>query len=127
MYLLWKEELKVGNSYQLRERQLYHATSPTNALSISQNNIDWRKTYRSRFGIGACFSTCPKYAHRHSSSDGAFMICKVLTKKIEVVDVNYDLDVPTKCENDTSLSKTGKVYVKYDDNTFYPEFIVYYR
>jgi len=70
MYLLWKEELKVRNSYQLRERQLYHATSPTNALSISQNNIDWRKTYRSRFGIGACFSTCPKYAHRHSSSDG---------------------------------------------------------
>lgn len=49
---------------------IIHATSPTNALSISQNNIDWRKIYRSRFGIGACFSTCPKYAHRHSSSDG---------------------------------------------------------
>lgn len=70
MYLLWKEELQVGESYQLRERQLYHATSPTNALSISQNNIDWRKTHRSRFGIGACFSTCSKYAHTHSSSDG---------------------------------------------------------
>lgn len=70
MYLLWKEELKVGVSYQLWERQLYHATSPTKALSISKNNIDWCKTYRSRFGIGACFSTCPKYAHRLSSSDG---------------------------------------------------------
>lgn len=51
----------------------------------------------------------------------------MLIKKIEVVGVNYDLDVPKKCENDTSMSKTGKVYVKYDDNTFYPEFIVYYN
>jgi len=70
MYLLWKEELKVSDGNQLKERQLYHATSPKNALSISQNNIDWRKTYRSRFGIGACFSMCPSYAHRHSSADG---------------------------------------------------------
>lgn len=70
MYLLWKEELKVSDSNQLNERLLYHATSPKNALSISRNNIDWRKTYRSRFGIGACFSTCPQYANRHSSADG---------------------------------------------------------
>lgn len=44
-----------------------------------------------------------------------------------MVDVNYSLNVPTDLKNDTSLSKNGKVYVKYDDFSFYPEFIVYYR
>lgn len=68
LYLLCKEELQLTES--AREKILYHATSPTNAISIANNNIDWRKTRRTRFGMGACFSSSPKYAHKYASSRG---------------------------------------------------------
>lgn len=71
MYLLKKEELsKTDDLSRVKTLTLYHATSPIHADSIARNNIDWRRTTRTRFGIGACFSPSPKYAHDKSSSDG---------------------------------------------------------
>lgn len=75
MYMLHKEELSMFDdgderTDEVKELMLYHATSYENALSIANSNIDWRKTTRSRFGIGAYFSTCPVYAHRYSKSAG---------------------------------------------------------
>lgn len=49
---------------------LYHETSKSNAKNIARHNMDWRLTYRSRFGQGACFSDRPSYAHRYSSQKG---------------------------------------------------------
>lgn len=74
-YLLHKEELLLGNENNftvtdVKEEWLYHATSENNARQIAQNNIDWRMTRRSRFGVGACFSPSPRYAHNYSSSNG---------------------------------------------------------
>lgn len=72
MYLLRKEELtKTGiNLISAKTMTLYHVTSPVQAESIASNNIDWRRTTRTRFGMGACFSPSLKYAHDKSSSDG---------------------------------------------------------
>lgn len=70
MYLLNKEELSDGDDQTEYEKTLFHVTSPESAERIAQYNLDWRMTTRSRFGKGACFSTCPKYAHNYSSSDG---------------------------------------------------------
>lgn len=75
MYLLCKEELEHQNycevnSSSLSEKILYHATSPTIAKTIANDNIDWRKTERSRYGKGSCFSPSPKYADTHSSANG---------------------------------------------------------
>lgn len=74
MYLLWKKELENINSFdfgnEVNETILYHETSMQNALSIAQYNIDWRKTIRSKFGIGACFSPSPKYANKYASKHG---------------------------------------------------------
>lgn len=71
MYLISKKELLTNNpNYNVEEKMLYHATSEDNAINISKNNIDWRMTRRSRFGIGNCFSPCPVYAHRHASRRG---------------------------------------------------------
>lgn len=71
MYLLCKEELRqIGNSCSVNEMMLYHATSPTKAKRIAEENINWRMTSRARYGIGACFSISPRYAHRYSSSNG---------------------------------------------------------
>lgn len=57
----------------------------------------------------------------------ALIIFKVLVKKIEHISVSYNLSVPSNVENDTTLDYNNKVYVKYDDCRFYPEFIVYYK
>lgn len=74
MYLLWKKELENENNINStnlsKETMLYHVTSPQNAQSIARHNINWRKTKRSRFGIGACFSPSPKYAHKYSNAHG---------------------------------------------------------
>lgn len=69
-YLLCKEELEATNDNEVEEKILYHATSELNAREIAKNNIDWRRTRRARFGIGACFSSCPRYAHQYSSQSG---------------------------------------------------------
>lgn len=57
----------------------------------------------------------------------ALIIFKVLVKSIECTDVNYNLSVPKNIVNDTTLDFNNRVYVKYDDYKFYPEFIVYYN
>lgn len=46
---------------------LYHATASKNVQSIVENNLDWRFTYRCRYGKGVCFSYCPLYANRYAS------------------------------------------------------------
>lgn len=73
MYLLCKEELS-NNDSNVNEKTLYHATSPKNAVNIAKNNINWRKTIRSRFGVGVCFSDSPIYANRYSNSKGGTYI-----------------------------------------------------
>lgn len=73
MYLLNKEEL-LKSSMSVQEINLFHATSPTCAEQIAKNNIDWRRTVRTRFGIGACFSPCPLYAHQKSGAKGGIIL-----------------------------------------------------
>jgi len=72
MYLLHKEEMELDNSSDgnVKEEMLFHATSIRNATSIAHNNIDWRMTNRTRFGIGACFSPRPDYANKYAGSRG---------------------------------------------------------
>ncbi|XP_003241017.1 protein mono-ADP-ribosyltransferase PARP12-like [Acyrthosiphon pisum] len=126
LYLLHKEEMKLDNSIgDVREETLFHATSVKNAKSIARNNIDWRLTGRTRFGKGACFSPNAPYAHQYAGRKGAFVVVKVLVKKFETTGINYDLEIPsTNC--DTTLGNEGNVYVKYDDHTFIPKYIVHY-
>lgn len=79
MYLLCKEEYENQKSCEpkctsfLTEETLYHATSPKIANIIAHDNIDWRKTERSRYGIGACFSPSPFYAHLHANVVGGIV------------------------------------------------------
>jgi len=54
----------------VKEKILYHATSPEIATKIARNNIDWRKAKKPRFGRGTYFSENPKYANRHANKQG---------------------------------------------------------
>lgn len=57
----------------------------------------------------------------------AFVICRVFMKNIEYTGVSYGTQVPRNIFNDTTLSYNNYVYVKYEDYSFYPEYIVYYN
>lgn len=74
IYLLHKEELMQTLSDTVEEKWLYHCTSPNNSLLIAKYNIDWRLTCRTRFGRGACFSNCPRYAVRYAGRHGGILI-----------------------------------------------------
>lgn len=56
----------------------------------------------------------------------AFVIAKVLVKKIESIGISYSLEIPSENDCDTTLGNGGYVYVKYEDNSFYPTYIVHY-
>lgn len=73
MYLLSKEELLMSGM-PVEEKNLFHATSPARAEEIAKNNIDWRRTIRTRFGKGACFSPSPLYAHKKSGANGGIIL-----------------------------------------------------
>lgn len=68
MYLLKKEEYKVLYGF-VSEHLLYHVTSAANVQSIIQNNFDWRRVKRGRFGLGTSFSDDVKYANKHANID----------------------------------------------------------
>lgn len=58
----------------------------------------------------------------------AFVVFRVLIKNIEYISgIHYNLRVPSENTYDTTVGNVGRVYVKYDDFQFYPEFIVYLK
>ncbi|XP_050420828.1 zinc finger CCCH-type antiviral protein 1-like [Adelges cooleyi] len=120
LYKLHKEEKKITGG-SVKTEKLFHATSTRNAMSIIQNNFDWGKTGRCRFGQGVCFSPYPNYANKYASSTG------VLVGGIQEVGVNYDLKVPCDPEADTTVCYRNEVYVKYYDYEFYPIYVVEYK
>lgn len=48
-----------------------------------------------------------------------------MVKNIQEIHARYGFKIPFE-GNDTTLSFNGKVYIKFDDYTFYSEYIVWY-
>lgn len=57
----------------------------------------------------------------------AFVICKVLVREIEKTPMNYNLLIPNTPTCDTTLGNNDQVYVKYDDYSFIPMYVVLYE
>uniref|UniRef100_A0A1B6FPT7 Poly [ADP-ribose] polymerase n=1 Tax=Cuerna arida TaxID=1464854 RepID=A0A1B6FPT7_9HEMI len=130
LYDLKKEEYKsrYGN---VTERWLFHATSEWNVDSIIKDNLDWRRVSRSKFGMGVSFSDDADYANHFSNSNNgssrAIIIANVLISKehcgspaMTIPLLNYDTTTGTR-------NGIKKVYVKYNDNEFLPEYVVFYK
>lgn len=66
MYLLRKEEMLLENG-GVKEFILYHVTTEQKGLQSLENGLDWRRTIRSRFGVGVSFSDDADYADYHAS------------------------------------------------------------
>jgi len=124
-YLLTKEEYvkRYGN---VTEMELFHATSAHNVPSITRNNLDWRRSVRTKFGMGVSFSPDARYANWHSNRSNptrrAMFIANVL---VHSTCSGYStMKLPVRA--DTSTGNSGSVYVKYSDNEFYPLYVAYY-
>ena len=124
-YLLKKEEY-VKRYGRVSEMELFHATSASNVSSITTNNFDWRRTVRAKFGDGVSFSPSAHYANMHCNrrnpSRRAMFIVKVLV--CSTCSGYAYMKLPGRV--DTSRGNSGFVYVKYNDNEFYPAYVVYY-
>lgn len=127
-YLLKKEEyMNYPGFGVVNEEKLFHATAKENVYSIVQNNFDWRRTKRTRYGHGVSFSPSAEYANTYCNqkvrSVRALILARVLVKMATKGHYGTKLPPPP---NDTTTGKNGKVVVKYADNEFYPEYVVYY-
>jgi hypothetical protein len=125
-YLLKKEEY-VKQYGCVTEMELFHATSPSNVSSITRNNLDWRRSVRTKFGEGVSFSPDARYANLHCNRNNpthrAMIIAKVLVHS--TCTGSYYMKLPSG-NADTSTGNCGSVYVKYTDNEFYPTYVAYY-
>ncbi|KAJ8960270.1 hypothetical protein NQ318_003995 [Aromia moschata] len=134
-----KKMQKLNKYPLLKEVELFHGTEEENIPSICKNNFNWRLSGTSvghRYGQGVSFSQSSTYASYYPpeendddyDNDGEFF-----TRIMFVADVligstcngDKNMKVPRKpC--DTSQKPDGQVIVKYEDNEFYPKYIIYY-
>ena len=126
-YLLKKDECIKRSGYSITEKVLFHATSQSNVDSITENNLDWRRSVRTKFGCGVSFSPSATYANtwcnRSIGSGRALIVARVLVGNSH--EGGYGTKLPRQ-GYDTTDGNSKQVYVKYCDHEFYPEHVVYY-
>jgi len=88
MYLLRKEEMQLANGEAngVSEMLLYHVTTESRALESLKSGLDWRRTWRFRYGCGVSFSDDVEYADKYAdNSTGEGIIIYQLTIRIYCV------------------------------------------
>lgn len=102
---------------------------------ILAENFDWRRCdkKKSKFGQGVNFATNSYYASHYpdkpSSEAKVIIVANVLVCNTLVITENpkqRKIVVPPH-EYDSTKNENGQVLVKYDDNEFYPAFVVWYK
>lgn len=79
-----------------------------------------------KFGRGVAFSPLFSYAaHYGDDSSARVMILAKILKSLPAVVGDHTTVLPPK-GFDTTTNGKSSVYVKYDDNTFLPRFIIHY-
>lgn len=129
-YLLIQYNLKKLKKENCSEKKLFHGTSEDSVRLICTDNFNWRLAGTSvghRFGRGVSFSPDSTYSSYYPSvciSDKRTMIvANVLIKSYCLGDSSMTIpDEPA----DTSIKPDRKVLVKYEDNDFYPMYVIYY-
>lgn len=113
-----------------KENLCFHGTPIRNLKSILTNNFNVSKCEirRGKFGWGVSFAKCPYYATHYSKnncdeSTRVMIIVKVLIGKSH--EGNHKSMMPEE-GYDTTTSPDGQVIVKYEENTFYPQYVVYF-
>lgn len=90
-------------------------------LSIAEENFDWRRVRRDRFGKGISFTNDPKYAVFHATLKRVFIVAGILVANSSPG--HWGQEIPSD-EEDTTTGFTDNVCIKYYDNDYYPYYIV---
>ncbi|XP_066255461.1 protein mono-ADP-ribosyltransferase TIPARP-like [Euwallacea similis] len=126
-YLLLSYHLKKATHNKYQEKLLFHGTKIENIDSICIDNFDWRLVYKHKYGKGVSFSTTPCYARHYQDPLGdnkVMFAAKVLVGWTLTGQNNTKLPQEPY---DTTTDKNQRVYVKYDDSSFYPAYLIYYQ
>ena len=124
-YLMKKEKMRNECSV-VREISLFHGTQKSYVNNICKYNFDWRKRGSSRghkFGQGVSFAPEVSYA-RHYTTDNVMILAKVLVSRATIG--NHFTVVPPTSFDTTANSKCS-VIVKYDDDDFYPQYVIHFN
>ncbi|XP_047108467.1 protein mono-ADP-ribosyltransferase PARP12-like [Schistocerca piceifrons] len=110
------------------EKTLYHATSKSNIDSIIRSNLDWRRSCRIRFGQGVSFSPSPSYANTYCNRrNGIYRAMIAATVLVNNTAEGNSWTTLPPTDIDTTVGNSLQVYVKYSDNEFYPQYVIYYN
>jgi hypothetical protein len=110
-----------------RVKELFHATDIANIPSICTDNLDWRRSVRTKFGDGVSFTPSADYANTYCNRSVP------LKRAMIIADVLVSSTWPG-CQGmvlpphgtDTSTGNGDYVFVKYSDNEFYPKYVASY-
>ncbi|XP_066255464.1 probable poly [ADP-ribose] polymerase DDB_G0278045 [Euwallacea similis] len=127
-YMLTK---KKGEN-NLVEKYLFHGTSQEALSGVLKDNFNWRKVVLGKWGWGVSFANNPWYSshyskrkQQHENWPCVMVLVKVLVEDGAICQGNSLTMVPTT--GYTTTNPTKEVIVKYDDASFYPEFIVHFK
>ncbi|XP_065353485.1 uncharacterized protein LOC135948235 [Cloeon dipterum] len=127
-YHLKKEKMELRNPFA-QEMHLFHGTDKKFLDSILSYNLTWRYFGRkkgSRFGHGYYFSPLSSYAVHYTDQNpdhSIMLLFRVLTVKQCIGFENSKL--PDE-GFDTSISENGKVWVKFDVDEVYPDYVIHF-
>jgi hypothetical protein len=129
MFVLKNTELAIIYKEKHTEYHMFHGTKIGNIYSICCNNFDWRNSSRNasnKFGKGVAFSK--KVSNASHYSDCINGLQKMIIARVIVCETNVgheNMELPLE-GSDTSSNENASVVIKYDDNTFYPQYIITY-
>ncbi|XP_066143573.1 protein mono-ADP-ribosyltransferase TIPARP-like [Euwallacea fornicatus] len=126
-YLLLSYHLKKATNNEYEEKLLFHGTMIENVDSICIDNFDWRLVSKHKFGKGVSFSSTPCYAKNYQDNSGdtkVMFAAKVLVGSTSIG--QFDTNVPQE-PSDTTTDRKKRVYVKYEDSSFYPAYLINYK
>ncbi|XP_045581072.1 protein mono-ADP-ribosyltransferase PARP12 [Procambarus clarkii] len=129
----------IYNGPEPTVRQLFHGTSKDVLPKIFRKNLDRTLQGRSygrktRYGHGTYFFSDVDRAFRYSVPDARYDKSYLLVAQVAVADITKGdgtiesppLDPETGVTSDTTVNdvETPTVYVKYDKNEYYPQYVV---
>jgi poly [ADP-ribose] polymerase 7/11/12/13 len=110
---------------------LFHGTNIKNLNSILKSNFNWRlfgTKVGNKFGKGISFSRfanfSKQYCDKDPYGDNVMILSRVLIGNGSIGESETVLPAVT-CDN--TVSENEKVWVKYDDHEFYPEYVIHFR
>ncbi|XP_074027470.1 protein mono-ADP-ribosyltransferase PARP11-like [Leptinotarsa decemlineata] len=132
-YLLLQYKLKEQECRSkvrpVQTQMLFHGTKKGNIEGICENNFDWRLSGSStghKFGKGVSFSPFSNYATHYGdkSFEKIMFVAKVQVGQCCLGDGNSEIPDGSA---DTTMNQKGTVYVKYEDNSYYPAYVIHYE